>query len=207
MKKLLVYLAVLGMPLVVSASVAKDTPALGDAVKDRENIKELVEADLNKNESIKNASAGYYIEGLKISCTNSKNEILYMNDKLSSNLTCANGNTKPYFKVIASGTTAFENASACLDDGVYAYATRVSEYNCNYLMASDGTQGEEYKKEESTTAPSTKDDVESTTTKQTGTTENANTGVEDYFLVLGIVGSALTALLYIVDKKNSFKKI
>lgn len=45
------------------------------------------------------------------------------------------------------------------------------------------------------------------TTKDTGTTDNKETGVEDYFIALGTIGIAVTALLYVVDKKNVFKKI
>ena len=45
------------------------------------------------------------------------------------------------------------------------------------------------------------------TSKDTGTTDNKETGVEDYFIALGTIGIAVTALLYVVDKKNVFKKI
>ena len=58
---------------------------------------------------------------------------------------------------------------------------------------------------EPTTTTTNKDD--STTSKQTGTTENKDTGVEDYFINLGVIGVSVTVVLYILDKKNSFKKI
>ena len=41
----------------------------------------------------------------------------------------------------------------------------------------------------------------------TGTTDNKDTGVEDYFIALGTIGVVVTCLFYFVDKKKVFRKI
>ena len=43
--------------------------------------------------------------------------------------------------------------------------------------------------------------------KDTGTTDNKDTGVEDYFIALGSIGIVVIGLLYFFDKKNVFKRI
>ena len=43
--------------------------------------------------------------------------------------------------------------------------------------------------------------------KDTGTTDNKDTGVEDYFVALGSIGIAVICILYVLNKKNVFKNI
>lgn len=45
------------------------------------------------------------------------------------------------------------------------------------------------------------------TKSNTGTTDNKDTGVEDYFIALGTIGVVVTCLFYFVDKKKVFRKI
>lgn len=204
MKKMILSLTLLIMPFMVNAAVDATTPTRGGEVASDTNIKADVESDLAKNESIKNAVKGYYIEGFSIDCKDGKNVLKYMNDRLSTNLVCENGNKNPYIETIADGTTSFANGSTCTTDGTnYAYATRVIKYDCTMI----DKDTEYVKPSEPTTASSNKDDDSTTTTKQTGTTENKDTGVEDYFITLGVIGVSVTAVLYILDKKNAFKKI
>lgn len=182
MKKMFILGLLLIIPLAVRAEVSSSTQAIGAAA----DAKPQVEESLKLNESIKNATNGFYIEGLEITCTNGKRVYTIMNSAIGSTLTCANGNTNPYYNNVADGTKgkSIENGSACTADENESklYATRIYKFDCDYLA--DGN-----------------------TTKDTGTTDNKETGVEDYFIALGTIGIAVTALLYVVDKKNVFKKI
>ena len=197
MKKLLFGISLLLVPFMVNAAVDATTPSRGAEVASDANIKTDVENDLAKNESIKNVVSGFYIEGFFVDCVSGKNKLTYLNDRLSTNLVCANGNKAPYIETIADGST-------CTTDGTnYAYATRVIKYDC--LLKDD--KSEYVKPSEPATTSSNKDDDTTTSSKPTGTTENKDTGVEDYFITLGVIGASVTAVLYILDKKNSFKKI
>lgn len=205
MKKMFILGLLLVMPLAVKAEVSSNTQAIGAAA----DAKSQVEESLKLNESIKNATNGFYIEGLEITCTNGKRVYTIMNNAIASTLTCANGNTNPYYNNIVDGTSgkSIENGSACTTDGneQTLYATRIYKYDCDYLAGST----EDNKKPFSTTTTTTtkSGNKDGDTTKDTGTTDNKETGVEDYFIALGIIGIAVTALLYVVDKKNVFKKI
>ena len=69
------------------------------------------------------------------------------------------------------------------------------------------TSSSEVEEPTTTTATTNSENKDGDTSKDTGTTDNKETGVEDYFIALGTIGIAVTALLYVVDKKNVFKKI
>lgn len=201
MKKMFILGLLLIIPLAVRAEVSSSTQAIGAAA----DAKPQVEESLKLNESIKNATNGFYIEGLEITCTNGKRVYTIMNSAIGSTLTCANGNTNPYYNNVADGTKgkSIENGSACTADENESklYATRIYKFDCDYLAGST----DDNKKPYSTTTNSGNKD--GNTTKDTGTTDNKETGVEDYFIALGTIGIAVTALLYVVDKKNVFKKI
>lgn len=201
MKKMFILGLLLIIPLAVRAEVSSSTQAIGAAA----DAKPQVEESLKLNESIKNATNGFYIEGLEITCTNGKRVYTIMNSAIGSTLTCANGNTNPYYNNVADGTKgkSIENGSACTADENESklYATRIYKFDCDYLAGST----DDNKKPYSTTTNSGNKDGD--TTKDTGTTDNKETGVEDYFIALGTIGIAVTALLYVVDKKNVFKKI
>ena len=205
MKKMFILGLLLVMPLAVNAEVSSSTQAIGASA----DAKTQVEESLKLNGSIKNATNGFYIEGLEITCTNDKRVYTIINNAIASTLTCANGNTNPYYNNIADGTSgkSIENGSACNTDGneQTLYATRIYKYDCDYLAGST----EDNKKPFSTTTTTTtkSGNKDGDTTKDTGTTDNKETGVEDYFIALGTIGIAVTALLYVVDKKNVFKKI
>lgn len=205
MKKMFILGLLLVMPLAVNAEVSSSTQAIGASA----DAKTQVEESLKLNGSIKNATNGFYIEGLEITCTNGKRVYTIMNNAIANTLTCANGNTNPYYDIKADGTSgkSIENGSACTTDGneQTLYATRIYKYDCDYLAGST----EDNKKPFSTTTTTTtkSGNKDGDTTKDTGTTDNKETGVEDYFIALGTIGIAVTALLYVVDKKNVFKKI
>lgn len=202
MKKMFILGLLLIIPLAVRAEVSSSTQAIGAAA----DAKPQVEESLKLNESIKNATNGFYIEGLEITCTNGKRVYTIMNSAIGSTLTCANGNTNPYYNNVADGTKgkSIENGSACTADENESklYATRIYKFDCDYLAGST----DDNKKPYSTTTTNS-GNKDGNTTKDTGTTDNKETGVEDYFIALGTIGIAVTALLYVVDKKNVFKKI
>lgn len=203
MKKMFILGLLLIIPLAVRAEVSSSTQAIGAAA----DAKPQVEESLKLNESIKNATNGFYIEGLEITCTNGKRVYTIMNSAIGSTLTCANGNTNPYYNNVADGTKgkSIENGSACTADENESklYATRIYKFDCDYLAGST----DDNKKPYSTTTTTKSGNKDGDTTKDTGTTDNKETGVEDYFIALGTIGIAVTALLYVVDKKNVFKKI
>lgn len=215
MKKILLLLICLMNVVVVNAEVTATTPSIGAEVASDPTIESLVNAEIAKNGPLKNATKGYYIEGLSITCSTGKNTITYINKKLTTDLVCANKNANPYYNLLSSGTSSFENGSACTsaDNKPYAFATRVYEYDCAYVLGS-GNEKEDYvptpAPEPDASNPSTDNTTKpsaNNTTKPTGTTDNKDTGVENYFITLGSIGLVVIATLYIVDKKNVFKKI
>lgn len=213
MKKILFGIMVLLLPVLVNAEVTKDTKAIGTDIYTDSTIENQVNSEIAKNSSLTNVTNGYYIEGLKVNCTNGKNQITYVNQKLTTSITCANGNNNPYNEVIANGATSFENSSSCTDssNAPYAYATRVLAYDCAYILGEDKTSKVEYTaNNNSSTNNNTSNNNSGSsnpTTKPTGTTNNSNTGIEDYFIVLGSISLAVVGCLYFVDKKNVFKGI
>lgn len=205
MKKMFILGLLLVMPLAVRAEVSSSTKAIGAAA----DAKAQVDESIKLNGSIKNATNGFYIEGLEITCTNGKRVYTIMNSPIASTLTCANGNTNPYYNNVADGTKgkSIENGSACTADENEStlYATRIYNFDCDYLAGSTDDNKKPYST--TTTATTNSENKDGDTSKDTGTTDNKETGVEDYFIALGTIGIAVTALLYVVDKKNVFKKI
>lgn len=204
MKKIIILSLLMIMPLIVNAEVTEKTPVHSP----RSDISEI-NSTISQNGSIIDATNGYYIEGLKITCNSSnKIDVTIMNAELESTLTCANGNKNPYREVIANGlnNSELQPGKECSsnEDEKLMYASRLYNYDCNFI----GTSSEN--KTAYNTNTTTKDDVATTTTttaKVTGTTDNKTTGVEDYFIVLGIIGIVVTFMLYVIDRKNVFKKI
>ena len=136
MKKMFILGLLLVMPLAVRAEVSSSTQAIGAAA----DAKPQVEESLKLNESIKNATNGFYIEGLEITCTNGKRVYTIMNSAIGSTLTCANGNTNPYYNNVVDGTKgkSIENGSACTanENESTLYATRIYKFDCDYLAGS-----------------------------------------------------------------------
>ena len=205
MKKMFILGLLLIMPLKVKAEVTSSTQAIGASA----DAKTQVEESLKLNGSLKNATNGFYIEGLEISCVNGTRSYTILNEAIASSLTCSNGNTKPYYDIKADGTSGkgIANGSSCTvnENEGKLYATRIYKFDCDYLAGSTDDNKKPYSTTTTTTTNSGNKDGD--TTKDTGTTDNKETGVEDYFIALGTIGIAVTALLYIVDKKNVFKKI
>ena len=166
MKKLLISLLLI-MPISVFAKVDQNTTTTIWNVKDEADAKSKCTAATNQNggTSISNATAGYYLECIEVSCTNSKN----VHKKLNSYaVSCANGNTTPNAIIDAGApASAIKEGATCTDTGAY---------------------------EASSETPSNKE-------------ESPNTGVEDYYLALTASAAVLIGGLFILNKKNVFKKI
>lgn len=157
----------------------------------------LNDATLNSN-----ATNGFYLTCLKITCLNNSAEHENLAPILS-NITCANGNTNPFISVRQSAITdqaGLEQGATCSSDdqeeGYLAetYATVRYQFNClqNDLGGTYTT----------------------TTTTQPITQPNDNPGVESpptgintYYIALTSIVVILSVGLYIVNKKNLFKKI
>ena len=134
MKKGLIALALLAMPLTVSAKVTSSTEAR-DANSAAESA---IREDMKLNDSsIKNVTSGYYLEGLKIDCSINKYTHTIMNDiDFKSELTCANGNKAPYIDIISDGTSSVPIGGNC-NSTESLYASRVYAYDCNYTGTKD----------------------------------------------------------------------
>ena len=196
----------------------------------------MAEEDRNISSELSHATNGYYLYCIEISCVNSKN-VHTIENPLSNVLSCANGNTDPKTTISSSGASGIElrSGATCSNTGIYAYATEKIYYDCSRTsgdvvftpptttIAPTTTQ-----KPTTTTAPTTTTTtrpVEPTTTieptttaelttlattvviEETTTISSPKTGVEDYFLTLGITIVTLITGIYIIDKKNIFKKI
>ena len=207
MKKMFILGLLLVMPLAVRAEVSSSTQAIGAAA----DAKAQVDESLKLNGSIKNATNGFYIEGLEITCTNGKRVYTIMNSAIASTLTCANGNTNPYYNNVADGTKgkSIENGSACTanENESTLYATRIYKFDCDYLAGSTEDNKKPFSTTTTTTTTTNSENKDGDTSKDTGTTDNKETGVEDYFIALGTIGVVVTCLFYFVDKKKVFRKI
>lgn len=202
MKKYLILIILIVFPVLVNA----ENTILGSSVLDNENIKNEVTSIMTGEGNLKNVTRGEYIQGVGVSCRNGKNELTVLN----GSLVCQNGNSAPYMNKVGDGLTSFGSGESCNDTSntYYAYGTRVYEYDCSYTGTSENDK-REYNAGSSSTITTTKvvSKDDDTTTKATGTTENKDTGVEDYFVVLTGIGVSLICALYILDKNNVFKRI
>ena len=198
MKKMFILGVLLLMPLTVSAKVTSDTETIGAAAGEARKQEVKNSIDLNDYDEMKKATNGFYIEGLEISCVNGSRKLNFINTKISNTLVCANNNKNAYYEIIGNGANSLKDGDSCNPDEGTLYATRIYKYDCNYLAGST----DDNKKPFSTTTKAT-----TTINKDTGTTDNKDTGVEDYFIVLGTIGILVTAVLFVIDKKNVFKKI
>ncbi|MDD4187633.1 MAG: LPXTG cell wall anchor domain-containing protein [Bacilli bacterium] len=188
--KYLLFALLLIIPTVVNAEVRSDTPAgLYDTQAE-------CDTQLALNESNTNASNGYYLSCIKISCLTS---VAHHEDikPLNSNVTCANGNTNPYRELIKSGIgeeQSFVEGTTCSTNNQEenylktVYATRIDQFNC--LLNRNGN----------TFDPNSN-------SNKTEDENNPQTGINTYYIVLSGVVIFLSAGLYVVNKKNFIKKI
>lgn len=199
MKKVftLLFILTLILPLSVQADVGESTMTSTWEISE-ENAKNkcYAEEDKNNNSLLSKASTGWYLYCIEISCTNSLN-VHNIKNPLSNKLTCSNGNTNPNV-VIDSGSASkneqLKSGATCDKTGVYIYATEKLYYNC-----AKTSSGSTFVPETPVTTPPT--------SNNSGGVTSPETGVEDYYLVLGSSILIISVVLYIINKKNVFKKI
>ncbi|MDD4408073.1 MAG: hypothetical protein PHX19_03385 [Bacilli bacterium] len=199
-KYICILILLLSFPVVVNATVDENTN-----VALYPNRTEC-ETALEQNDDVANsqASNGYYLAGLEITCENS---IVAHNPiaPFASNVICANGNLDPFLNITQSGITlraGIEAGDSCstndqdLNYLADTWATVLYQYNC--VQDSDG-------------GTYTSNTTTTTTTASTNTTgdevKSPATGIDTYYIALGLVAGILSIGLYIVNKKNLFKKI
>lgn len=234
-KIILSLIGLIIIPISVNAAVNGDTKVIGSAIADNANIKKLCQEAEAENSGYTNASAGYYIECITIKCENSKN-VHYIDNGFSSKVTCANGNTNPRRNIVNSGadsssgqTLSLAKNESCAPDetkldsstGAYAFATRLYSYDCAYNAdgsayntGEDNTSGGNTSGDNTSggntsggnTSGGNKDDNPSTTTRAKDN-NNPKTGIQDYYNILIPSIIVVSGTLYLVNKKNIFKKI
>lgn len=198
MKKLFVCLLLL-FPIGVFATVDQNTATTIWNVKDEADAETKCKEAINQNggTSATNATAGYYLECVKVSCTNQKN----VHQKLNTyNVSCANGNKNPN-AIIDAGVLSSElkAGASCTGDGAYVYFTQKTFYNC-----AKTTDNSDYTPSNSDNSNNTNKDGDETPSNNE---ESPNTGVEDYYIALTVSAAVLIGGLFILNKKNVFKKI
>ena len=98
------------------------------------------EEDLNEKSVLANASTGYYLYCINISCVNGVN-VHSIENPISSKLRCANGSTNPEIIVSSSGAFSPElkEGNSCSSTGIYAYATEKVFYDCLKKSTNDAS--------------------------------------------------------------------
>ena len=136
MKKGLIMFALLMVPVAVNAQVPSNTQVIGANA----GAKSYVESSIKLNESIKNVTNGYYVEGIEVTCSNNKYVHTIMNNEnIKTDLTCANGNTAPYLQMIGEGISSVPLGSDC-NTSETLYASRLYNFDCRYTGNKDNKQ-------------------------------------------------------------------
>lgn len=219
MKKKILLLVGLLMPVSVFAAVDGNTNSVGSAIADNAEIKTICQNAEKENAGYTSATNGYYLECIAVKCENGKN-VHYIDNSFDNKVVCANGNKNPLKEITSSGadklassqTVTLAKDASCAPDtnkldastGAYAFATRIYSYNCAYNT--DGTAFvSNDNKDDTNTTTTTTTIAASNTTKDDN--KNPQTGVEDYYKILIPAIIVISGALYLVNKKNVFKKI
>ncbi|MDD2505075.1 MAG: hypothetical protein PHF21_02245 [Bacilli bacterium] len=168
--------------------------------------------DLAKNNKTVNSNAtnGYYLSCIRVSCGGNNAIAHYDLEPLNTNVTCVNGNQNPFIDPwktafpSTGGLTLGETCSSDENDEQYVatqYATKVDQYNC--LQKADGTL---YQGTSTNNTDQNSNNVPNQNTDQ-NSTENPQTGINTYYIILSSTILILSIGLYIINKKNFFKKI
>jgi hypothetical protein len=210
MKKIFYLLILLLVgPLMVNAAVTESTPVTTWDISEANAKTNCYDAEAqNDSSTFTNATNGYYLYCIEISCTSSKIAYNIQNPFKTSMVSCSNGNTNLYYMPESgsvSKTGQYTEGSACTGSGVIKYATEKIYYNCAKNNDSSGSDYVPTSNNSTNTSTNT-----NTGTSNTGTnsgTTNVKTGVSDYYLVLGSIIGFVCIVLYIINKKSLFKKI
>lgn len=199
-KYILASILIISTPLSVNAAVDYST-TVGIFNTDAECRSELAKNDKSINSK---AATGYYLSCFAISC--GVNQAVTHEDvePFALNVTCANGNPNPYkelvYTAIIPGGDLELNRTCSIDEqdedfvGLQ-FATTLLQYNC--LQTETGGIYNSTQNTQTTTTPVVDE----------GAVKNPNTSIDTYYLVLGSMVVTLSACLYVINKKNLFKKI
>lgn len=204
MKKFIsiLILLVLALPVVVNALVDDDTQVgLYNTLAECNERLALNDATANSQ-----ATGGYYLTCLEVTCV--ADEVVH-NDlaPFSENVTCANGNENPFLNIRQSGITlksGLELDSPCSYDAESEYffentfATVRYQFNC-VQDSSGGIYN--------STSNNTGDNNNTSTSNNTDEVTSPETGINTYYIALASLAIILSIGLYIINKKNLFKKI
>lgn len=231
--KLLALILLLVFPCVVFATETEFKSTIWD-VEDYDDAKTLCESaaeEGNRLNTNNNGEIQKYVQCVEIKCENSKIKHSTLKP-FSDTITCSNGNSNPYATVSDSGVTETDTdlieGAACTANGTaVAYATEVISYKCGKTYNSNNEPVDFVTPEDTPEdTPTEKDDSEggnsdegkqsSDEGKQSsdeGKTSNndpakvTDTGVSDYYIALAGIAAVLGVGLYVLNKKNVFKKI
>ncbi len=207
MKRVLLLIVML-FPCFVYAKVDQDTTTTVHYVKDESDAKNKCLDAVKANDSsvTTKGTAGYYLECVEVSCNSNKNSSKKLN---SVSVSCANGNSNPRAIIESSIVKSeVEDGATCSESGAYLYYTQKIYFNCTY-----NADQSEYKPSGDNSGNgngSTDKDgnqVDNSNNQTNNNEKSPNTGVEDYYLALGIGTVVLVTVLFILNKKNVFKKI
>ncbi|MDD4706040.1 MAG: hypothetical protein PHS24_02345 [Bacilli bacterium] len=200
----ILILLILSFPVVVKAAVDENTDV------GLYTTRAECETALEQNDATANAQAsnGFYLTCLEVTCQSS---VVNHDDiaPFASNVNCANGNPNPFLNITQSGITlrqGIDSGDSCstndqdLNYLAPTWATVLYQYNC--VQDSDGLTYI------SPTTPSTSNTSTSNSTSTTNDeVKSPATGIDTYYIALGSIVFILSIGLYIVNKKNLFKKI
>ena len=199
MKKLLCLFITLMLiiPTVVFAEkVDLQTPVI---VYDEQD-ESVCRAQINNNNTslLQNGTDGFYLTCVKVTCTSGVQKHTYL-QKIDDVLRCTNQNTNPNLEILATAVDGPLAANAtCATNGEVVYGTVKFHYQCGLV----GDTGGAFQPPANQNNQNNQDNQ----TNNNGTT-NPQTGINTYYMVLGATVALLSGGLYIVNKKNLFKKI
>ena len=208
MKKI-IYLIILLliMPIAVSAEgvgpvtatrefVIPEDGATGAAVKTK-CIEETI--NINLPAHVKNATTGFLLTCAVVNCDTSKLVYEYV-EHPNKIISCANGNTKPWFEESSNpiGAEYPQFADCDIEEFEEKYTGLKYQFDCT--------------RDENGTPFVTSNENIPTTPAQggnnnAGTTQNPQTNINTYYVVLSVAVLLLSLALYVVNKKNVFKKM
>lgn len=211
-KYLIILVGVFLFPMIVNAAITENTQVIAGEYASDSTIATRCYEDESANGDLNAATSGLFLECVAIKCEDSKN-VHYIKHPFKDEVTCANGNKDPYKDITDSGITPksggagllLSTGASCLESapkdsstGAYAFATRIYKYDC-----SKTSDNKEYKATATNTGTDTNPGSSAGDTSKT----NPDTGIEDYYSVLIPTILIVSIGLYVLNKKNIFKKI
>ena len=203
MKKLLTILliSIFLLPISIQALVTDSQPDLGEFETDNECL-DYVNIHQNNNSNV--SGSNFYLACVKRTCESElvRHETLSETNILTQ-VTCANGNKDFYYQATINNNahTVGEHlpGQSCAGDpdryDETPFATQRIAFDCN--KKANGTSFVS----NTTTTTTTKNN------NNNGTVPSPQTGIETYYLLLGSGVVLLSLGIYILNKRNIFKKI